>query len=281
MVEYRVQCLVSGYLWLKVYNQPLAQGGSMSKYMTLVKKGVETTSWCWFWCWGKLQNVPAKPKWVMRVNWDCLVNVPVHEIFNSHVLRRDGPCSTPVLQTACSSCDQEICGSCEDSVSGHWSWWKLTPAESWSSCSFCGCSDKNSSMGVIWKVHATFFYFYFTNGVLVNCWVTWKWELGPVSTWFWIQEPKMSLFLCSALWVMCCTLSSKENSEKAATPLCARESSEALVEAKMLPSEAFWVCSTRRPKGSPELRGITCPLWLWNILRYPKVEDLGFPRDLG
>lgn len=73
----------------------------------------------------------------------------------------------------------------------------------------------------------------------VNCWMTWKWEAGPVSTWFWIQEPKISLLLFSALCAVLCH--PRRTQKRAATPLCARESSEALVEAKMLPSEAFWV----------------------------------------
>ena len=34
--------------------------------------------------WG-LPDRPGKPKRVVRVNWECLVEAPVHEVFNSHL----------------------------------------------------------------------------------------------------------------------------------------------------------------------------------------------------
>ena len=41
----------------------------------------------WIRLYGKLSDRPEKSKCVVRVNWECLVEVPVQEVFNFHLLK--------------------------------------------------------------------------------------------------------------------------------------------------------------------------------------------------
>ncbi len=42
----------------------------------------------WIRWWGRLLDRPGKPRYVARVNWECLAEAPVHEVFNSHLRKK-------------------------------------------------------------------------------------------------------------------------------------------------------------------------------------------------
>ena len=57
-----------------------------------MKKGAELSTdhrpvVSWIKWRGRLSDRPGKPKQVVRVNWECLVEAPDREIFNSHLRR--------------------------------------------------------------------------------------------------------------------------------------------------------------------------------------------------
>jgi len=74
----------------------------------------------------RLPDRPGKPKLVVRVNWECLVEAPVCEVFNSH-LRKNFSCipgevgdkelkramfRASIVETAARSCGQKAVGAC-------------------------------------------------------------------------------------------------------------------------------------------------------------------------
>jgi len=80
---------------------------------TRVKRGAELSTdhhlvVSWIRWRGRLPDRPGKPKRVVRVNWECLVEAPVLKVFNSHLRKNfscipgevgdlSGPCSEPPL----------------------------------------------------------------------------------------------------------------------------------------------------------------------------------------
>ena len=86
---------------------------------TRVKRGTElsTDQMSWIRCLGRLPDRPGKPKLVVRVNWERLVDAPVCKVFNSHLIMF----KTSIAEAAARSCGRNVVGACRGgNLRTHW-----------------------------------------------------------------------------------------------------------------------------------------------------------------
>jgi len=119
--------IVSADLWLHDLDTRVKRGAELSTDHHLVVS--------WIRWWGRLLDRPGKPKRVVRVNWEPLVETPVHEVFNSH-LRKNISCipgevgdmepewamfRASIVDAAARSCGQKAVGACRGgNLRTHW-----------------------------------------------------------------------------------------------------------------------------------------------------------------